>query len=90
MHAENIDGPCQHQHEANGHANGVSPSTNGLTSHANGTSGGSADEAVDTEAGKVAVTASQQIVKGLKAVAASVSGNSEQPRQSGIAAVGDC
>lgn len=45
---------------------------------------------MDSEAGKVAETAAHQIVKGLKAVAASVSQADSQPQQPGIAAVGDC
>ena len=63
--ADNIEGPSQHQHAANG-------------------------EAVDSEAAKVAETATQQIAQGLKAVSDSLSGSKSQPKQSGIAAIGDC
>lgn len=85
--ADNIEGPSQHDHEANECANGVA---NGTASHANGLTNGTSGEAVHSEVFKVAETATQQIVQGLKTVADSLSGRKTQAQQSGIAAVGDC
>lgn len=81
-------GPSQHRHDANSIANGAAECANGDVAHANGFTNGTAQEAVDTEAGKVAQTATQQIVHGLKTSAAALT--STKPQQPGIASVGDC
>ena len=79
--ADNPDGPMQHR-SANGIANGVA---NGVTH------GG-----FDAEAGKVAATATKQVVQGLRATAAAftpgkqVPATAATPSSSKVASVSDC
>jgi len=74
--ADNPKGPMQHR-SANGKANGA------LNGHANG---------YDTEAAKVASSATKQVVQGLRATAAAFTPSklATTPASSTIASVGDC